>query len=534
MTQRLAASSPWAPLRVTVFRWLWLASLVSNFGTWMQTVGAQWLLVHAAHAAILVSLVQTADMLPDVLFGIVGGVLADTLDRRRLLIAVQGGLAVAASALAALTIAGQISPALLLMFTFVIGSGSVLVTPAYQSLVPELVAREVVPAAVQLNSINVNIARAVGPAIAGILIAHLGVGAVFALNAGTFLVYGIVVVLWRPTSDLTPQLPERFLSALRAGGRYVRYAPVVRRILFRAALFLVPASALWGLLPLVASRRLALGPSGYGLLLGALGVGAIAGASVLTRVRARLSANGLVGLAGAVFGVVLVVVVLLHSTIGVVLVLIPAGMAWVGMLATMNTSLQLFLPAWVRVRGLSVYQMVLFGAQGLGALVWGAVADAFGLRLAFLVAAGLLAAGTASMHLWPLVDTSSMDRTTVVRPDPVFEFDTESDDGPVVVWTTYSIPAEKETEFKSAMSRVRESRLRTGATEWGLFRNGELPGVFEEIFVVASWDEHLRQHRERLTATDRAYEDAAKALSTTPPRTWHLLPADSDGHAWRT
>jgi MFS family permease len=529
MTQRLAASSPWAPLRVTVFRWLWLASLVSNFGTWMQTVGAQWLLVHAAHAAILVSLVQTADMLPDVLFGIVGGVLADTLDRRRMLIAVQGGLAVAGAALAALTIAGQISPALLLMFTFVIGSGSVLVTPAYQSLVPELVPREDVPAAVQLNSINVNIARAVGPAIAGILIAHLGVGAVFALNAGTFLVYGIVVVLWRPTSDITPQLPERFLSALRAGGRYVRYAPVVRRILFRAALFLVPASALWGLLPLVASRRLALGPSGYGLLLGALGVGAIAGASVLSRARARLSANGLVGLAGGVFGVVLVVVVLLHSTIGVVLVLIPAGMAWVGMLATMNTSLQLFLPAWVRARGLSVYQMVLFGAQGLGALVWGAVADAFGLTLAFLVAAGLLAAGTASMRLWPLVDTSSMDRTTVVRPDPVVAVETESDAGPVVVWTTYSIPAERETEFKSAMSRVRESRLRTGATEWGLFRNGEQPGVFEEIFVVASWDEHLRQHRERLTATDRAYEDAAKALSATPPRTWHLLPADFDG-----
>lgn len=493
----------------------------------MQTVGAQWLLVHAANAAILVSLVQTADMLPDVLFGIVGGVLADTLDRRRLLIAVQGGLAVAGAALAALTLAGQISPALLLLFTFVIGSGSVLVTPAYQSLVPELVPRGDVPGAVQLNSINVNIARAVGPAIAGILIAHLGVGAVFAINAGTFLVYGIVVALWRPSSDITPQLPERFLSALRAGGRYVRYAPVVRRILFRTALFLVPASALWGLLPLVASRHLGLGSGGYGLLLGALGVGAIAGATVLSRARAQLSANGLVGLAGAVFGAVLVVVALLHSTIGVVLFLIPAGVAWVGMLATINTSLQLFLPAWVRARGLSVYQMVLFGSQGLGALVWGALADEFGLTLAFLVAAGLLAGGAASIRVWPLIDTSNMDRSTVVRPDPVIALEQpDSDTGPVVVWTTYSIPAESESEFKTAMRRVRESRLRTGATEWGLFRNGEEAGSFEEIFVVASWDEHLRQHRERLTATDRAYEDAAKALSETPPRTWHLLPAD--------
>jgi hypothetical protein len=199
------------------------------------------------------------------------------------------------------------------------------------------------------------------------------------------------------------------------------------------------------------------------------------------------------------------------------------------MLATVNTSLQLFLPAWVRARGLSVYQMVLFGAQGLGALAWGAVADAFGLTLAFLIAGGLLAAGAVSMRLWPLIDTSSMDRGTVVRPDPVVAVETESGTGPVVVWTTYSIPAERETDFMSAMNRVRESRLRTGATEWGLFRNGEEPSVFEEIFVVASWDEHLRQHRERLTATDRAYEDAAKALSETPPRTWHLLPANLDG-----
>ena len=359
MPDERAVPSTWAPLRRTVFRWLWLASLVSNIGTWMQTVGAQWLLVHAAHAAILVSLVQTADMLPDVMFGIVGGVLADTLDRRRLLIAVQGALATAAAALAALTLAGQMSPGLLLMFTFVIGSGSVLVTPAYQSLVPELVPRDQIPAAAQLNSINVNIARAVGPAVAGVLIAGIGVGAVFALNAATFLVYGLVVVLWRPAADITPQLPERFLSALRAGGRYVRYAPVVRRILLRAALFLVPASALWGLLPLVASRHLGLGANGYGLLLGALGVGAIAGAFLLSRGRALLSTNAFVGLAGGVFAAALLAVILLRSAIAVVVVLVPTGMAWVGMLATVNTSLQLFLPAWVRARGLSVYQMVL-------------------------------------------------------------------------------------------------------------------------------------------------------------------------------
>jgi hypothetical protein len=173
--------------------------------------------------------------------------------------------------------------------------------------------------------------------------------------------------------------------------------------------------------------------------------------------------------------------------------------------------------------------MVLFGAQGLGALLWGVVADAFGLTTAFLVAAGLLGIGTASMRRWPLFDTSNMDRTVVVRPDPDVTIETESDAGPVIVWTRYSIMPDKEVEFMSAMRRVRESRLRTGATEWGLFRNGESPGVFEEVFTVGSWDEHLRQHRERLTPADRDFEDEAKALSTTPPQTWHLLPTDVDG-----
>ena len=523
MAEGQTTSSTWAPLRITVFRWLWLASLVSNVGIWMQTVGAQWLLVHSAHAAILVSLVQTADTLPDVLFGIVGGVLADTLDRRRLLMAVQASLVVATSALAALTIAGRMSPALLLLFTFVIGAGSVLTTPAYQSLVPELVPRDRLPAAAQLSSINVNLARAVGPAIAGILIEYIGVGAVFGLDAATFLVYGLVVAFWRPSLGATPQIPERFVSALRAGGRYVRYAPVVRRILLRAALFLVPASALWALLPLIASRRLGLGSGGYGLLLGALGGGAIVGATMLSKVRARLSPSALIQLVGAVFGAALVGM-LVRSTIVVVLVLIPAGMAWVGMLATVNTLLQLFLPRWVRARGLSVYQMVLFGAQGLGAIAWGVVDDAFGLTFTFLVAAGLMVLGAATVRFWPFVDTSGMDRRTVVRPDPDVAPETDLDAGPVVVRTTYSIPTEREAEFMHAMRRVRESRLRTGATQWGLFRNGERSGEFEEIFVVASWDEHLRQHRDRMTATDLDYEDQAKALSDMIPRTWHLLP----------
>ena len=358
-------------MRIGVFRAIWLAVLVSNIGLWMQTVGAQWLLVEQPHASILVALVQTADMLPDVIFGVVGGVLADMFDRRRLLIAVQAFMTVTAVALTALTFAGQMPPALLLTFTFVLGTGSVISLPAYQSLIPELVPRRQVAAASTLGSISVNLARAVGPAIAGVLIARIGVGAVFAINAATFLAYCIVVVAWHPKVDASTQLPERFASALRAGGRYVRYAPVVRRMLLRTSLFLVPGSALWALLPLVATQRLNMGASGYGLLLGALGVGAVAGSFLLPPLRAKLSANRLLLAASLVYGAIMAAIVLIPTAVIAVLLLLPAGLAWMAVLSTMNASLQLFLPEWVRGRGLSVYLTVLFGSQAIGAVVWG-------------------------------------------------------------------------------------------------------------------------------------------------------------------
>jgi MFS family permease len=428
-----AHASTWSPLRIGVFRAIWLAVLVSNIGLWMQTVGAQWLLVDQPHASVLVALVQTADMLPDVIFGVVGGVLADMFDRRRLLIAVQAFMTATAIALTVLTFAGQMPPALLLIFTFVLGSGSVISLPAYQSLIPNLVPRNQIAAASTLGSISVNVARAIGPAIAGVLIARIGVGAVFAINAAAFLTYGIVVAAWRPNAPTSSQLPEHFVSALRAGGRYVRYAPVIRRMLLRTALFLVPGSALWALLPLVATQRLHMNASGYGLLLGALGVGAIAGSFLLGQVRTRLSPNRLLVASSLVFAVVLVVVVLVPVILVALLVLLPAGFAWMAVLSTMNASLQLFLPDWVRARGLSVYLTVLFGSQAIGAVLWGVIAAPRGVLPAFLIAAGLMVAGAATTRIWPLIDTAGMDRQTVARSEPQLAVPAEADQGPIVV-----------------------------------------------------------------------------------------------------
>jgi predicted MFS family arabinose efflux permease len=510
-----------------MFRAMWLAVLVSNVGTWMQTVGAQWLLVHQPNAALLVALVQVADTLPDVAFGLIGGVLADTLDRRWLLIGTQAFLAATAIALTLLTIAGQMPPALLLTFTFVLGSGSVIAVPAYQSLIPELVPGPQIRSASVLSSLNINIARAVGPAIAGLLIARAGVAAVFAVNAASYVVYALVVIGWRPRGGRTQTLTEPFISALRAGGRYVRNAPVVRRLLIRAAVFLLPASALWALLPVVAAQRLQQGADGYGVLLAALGLGAIAGALILPRLRARWSINELTFIASAVYAAALVGVVLVPSAPLVVLLLLPAGVAWITVLSELNAALQLFLPGWVRARGLSVYQVVLFGSQGAGALVWGLLAGPAGLVATYLVAASALLAGAATIRIWPFADTSGMDRSLVTPwPAPQLVVDPEATEGPVVVTTTYTVSPEREQQFLDAMAKLRRSRLRTGATQWGLFREGETAHRFVELFVVHSWDEHVRQHRERQTGTDQAFEDEVNSLSDPPPETRHLLNAE--------
>jgi MFS family permease len=519
-----SASSAWAPLHIRLFRTLWLAALVSNVGTWMQTVGAQWLVVHDAHAALLVSLVQTAYTLPAVLFALVGGVLADIFDRAKLLVAVLSGMTATAAALTALTAAHRMPAALLLMFTFVLGTGAILVAPAYQSLVPDMVPREQVPDAAALSSININLARAIGPAIAGVLVAEVGVTAVFALNAAALLLYAVVVAV-HPKLGGAPESSERFLPGLRAGGRYVRNAPVVRRILLRAALFLVPGSCLWALLPLVATVRLGLGAGGYGVLLAALGVGAIGGAFALPQARARLSPNALVAVASLVYAAALALVVLSRTLALTVVVLLVAGVAWIAFLANVNAALQLFLPRWVRARGLAVYQMVLFGGQAAGAVIWGAVASATGLVPAFLISAATMAAGAATIWFWPFHQIENMDRSLVRWPEPQLLLSADRRSGPVLVRTTYTVTAESQQRFLHAMVDLRRSRLRTGATDWALYQDGANPRVFIELFGVPSWEEHLRQHRERQTGTDAEYHDAAAALSDPPPQTDHYLSA---------
>jgi MFS family permease len=508
------STSTWAPLRSPVYRALWIAQLVSNLGTWMQTVGAQWMLVGDPRAAVLVPLVQTATTLPVMLLALPSGVLADLIDRRRLLIATQGAMAAGVGLLATLTGFGLTTPAVLLMLLFVIGCGQALTAPAWQAIQPDLVPAEQIPAAAALGSMSINGARAIGPAIAGVLVSLSGPTLVFALNAVSFIGIVFVLVWWRRPRVVSDYPPERALAALSAGGRFIRSSPVVRRILLRAALFIAPGSAIWGLLPVIAANNLGLSSAGYGLLLGALGLGAVSGAFLLGRLRARFGQNVLLTAGAAGFALASVVLAVVPSVVAVFLALVVGGASWLMSLSTLNASMQLSLPAWVRARGLSVYQLIFMGGQAIGSVVWGVLAGATSSSTSLLVSAALLVVCGLSSLWWPLhAKTSDLDLSPSSHwPEPSLVFEPEPLDGPVLVLTSYRVAPADEEAFLAAMAVLGRSRQRTGASQWRLFRSIEHESTFVETFIVRSWGEHMHQHYIRLTGQDRLIEEAVERV----------------------
>ncbi len=338
-----------APFRRRAFRWLWFGVVVSSVGTWAQTVGAQWLFVEGPNAATIVALVQTASMLPVMLLALPAGVLADAFDRRWLMFAVQVYVIVVASLLAVLTATGRVTPGLLLGFTFALGAGTAMLVPTWQPLIAELVPRAHLSAAVRLDMVSVNVARAAGPAIAGAIIVAWGVPPVFVFNAACSAVLAVILLLWKRPAAATDR--ERFLPALRAGGRYVRHEPAVRLILVRLTMFVAPASALWALLPLIASQQLGLAAGGYGLLFAALGAGAVLGALSLGRVKEHLSSNALLSVVALLYAVALALTMLAPGLLAALPLLVVAGFGWTATVSTINAELQLFLPGWVRAEG---------------------------------------------------------------------------------------------------------------------------------------------------------------------------------------
>ena len=517
-------ASAWAPLRDSpLFRALWIAQFASNIGTWMQTVGAQWLLID--RSPILVSLVQTAASLPIVLLSLPAGAWADMIDRRRLLLFAQIAMLVAAGALTSITFAGAASPPVVLALIFLVGCGTAVAGPAWQAIQPDLVDRATLPQAAALNGVNMNLARALGPALGGLIVAAAGPGWVFALNTLSFLGIAAVLARWRPAAPADDRSRERLGEALRAGGRYIRHALIVRRLLYRALLFIPAASAVWALLPVVAARNLHLGSAGYGLLLGAVGVGAVAGALVIPRLRARLGTPTLVTAAMLISAAATAAVATAGNAVLVGLALVPVGGAWIAVLSSLNAGLQLALPGWVRARGLAYYLLVFQGSQAIGALVWGVLADRFSVTTALLLAAAVLALGALAGLRTPMPNTANLDRVPSAHwPAPQLLLTPDPADGPVLVILTYRVPEQNATEFTAAMRPVARSRRRTGALRWELFRDGNDPTRFVESYLVGTWAEHLRQHERRQTGADRALEERAWQYALGPPEVAHLFP----------
>ncbi|MGQ9366738.1 MFS transporter [Azospirillum sp. ST 5-10] len=525
-----AATPPagaFAPLRNRLFAMLWVATVLGNVGTFMRDVASAWLVLDLSGSPAAVALIQAAATLPVFLLAIPAGVLSDLLDRRRLLIAIQCALACVSATLAVLAATGGTNVAALAALTLLGGVGAALMGPVWQSIVPELVPRGELKGAVALNSLGFNIARAIGPAAGGAVLAAFGAAATYGADVLTYALVLVALLLWRRTPDPRDDLAEPFGGALKAGLRYARSSPAVRRLLLRAGLFFAGASAVWALLPIVAGRLLGGGPGFYGLLLGAVGAGAVGGAVLLPRLRERLGADGVV-LAGAlVTAAVMAILALAPPRWLAPPILLLLGAAWIAVLTTLNATIQAVLPNWVRGRGLALYLTVFNGAATAGSLAWGAVAEAVGVPATLLVAAlGVAAVGAAARRL-PLPAGEDDLSPSNHWPEPALAAPVPNDRGPVLISVEYRVAAADRAAFLAVLRRLAHERRRDGAYAWGVAEDAAHPERVLEWFFVESWAEHRRQHR-RVSHADADVQTQALAFhrGPEPPAVAHFLALD--------
>jgi predicted MFS family arabinose efflux permease len=495
----------------------------------MQNAAAGWLMTGLNPDPLIVALVQVATTLPMFLLGLPAGALADIFDRRRLLIAVQVAITLLTAAFAFVVWKALVNPALLLGFTFLSGAGAALIAPAWQAIVPQLVPRQDLPPAVTLNSVGINISRAVGPALAGIIIGAAGLAAPFWVNAVSNLGVIVALIWWKAAHNEAKRLPaEQFRSAIRTGLRYAANNPHLRATLLRSAGFFVFASAYWALLPLVARNQIQGGPQLYGILLGAIGAGAVGGAFTLPRLKKYLGADNLVAAGTVGTAVALVLFGFARDPTTAFIASVVAGLSWIAVLATLNVSAQVALPSWVRGRGLAVFAIIQFGSMSAGSAMWGQTAGWLGLPTAHLVAAAALLIAVPLLWPWKLQTGAEVDMSPSLHwPAPVMSGDAAADRGPVLVTVEYRVPLRNERAFLEAMTVLKQERRRDGAYRWGLHQDAAIPERFVETFELSSWLEHLRQH-ERVTEADRQHQERIIGLLAPgfTPVVNHLIAPD--------
>ncbi|GKT14102.1 MFS transporter [Acidovorax sp. SUPP2522] len=525
-----APSGSFAPLRLPLFAVLWSATVLGNIGSFMRDVASSWMVTELSSSPTAVALVQTAATLPIFLLAIPAGVLSDILDRRRFLIAVQVLLACVSGTLLVMARTNTLTVESLIALTFVGGIGAALMGPTWQSIVPELVPRSELKSAVALNSLGINIARAIGPAAGGLLLASFGAAAAYGLDVAS---YGFVIaaLLWwkRPKAEPTG-LNEQFFGAFRAGLRYSRASRELHVVLLRAAVFFLFASSVWALLPLVARRMLGGTAGFYGVMLGAVGAGAILGAVLLPRLRKRLDADGLVLLASLLTAGVMAVLTLAPPREAAVALML--GLGWIIALTTLNGVAQAVLPNWVRGRGLAIYLMVFNGAMAAGSLGWGLVAGQAGLPATLLAGAGGLVLAAWLFHRVKLPTGEADLQPSNHWPEPLLAEPVAHDRGPVMVQIEYRVRTPDLPAFLQAMQHVARERRRDGAYAWGVAEHSAEPSRVIEWFLVESWAEHLRQHG-RVSRADADLQAEALRYHVGPerPAVHHYLALDAQSVA---
>jgi MFS family permease len=523
------------PLKLRVFRDLWIASTVSNLGSWMQDTAGTWLMAVLTPSPLLIALMQTAASMPVLILGLIAGATADIFDRRRLLLFWQAWMLGAVALLSVLTFFNIISPWVLLTLTFLLNIGAAMNSPAWQAIFPELVPRSQLPDAVSLNSAGFNLARAVGPALGGLAVAafaHADTGAasVFLLNSLSFV--GVILVLyrWQRKPLFKSALPtERIFGSMRSGIRYMRYAPALQAVLLRTLTFTFFVSSVWALLAVVARRDLhgAIGGAlGYGILNGSMGLGAVIGATSLPRVRRLLSADGIINVSTLVFIVTLAVLGLLRQPWIIIPVLVAGGFAWTSAMSTMNLAVQISVPAWVQARALGTYQTIFAGGMAIGSVIWGFIAEHVSTPKALVSAAIGLAVSLPFALRFHILRGEQPDLSPhqYAIPAPDFAVERDEDAGPIRVSVDYYIEPQDHDAFIHAIYQLRAVRLRDGAIRWGVYQDMADPHHVTETFITESWLEYLRQ-RERFTASDREIRDKVWSYhrADEPPRSSYML-----------
>ncbi|MCW5221384.1 MFS transporter [Verminephrobacter aporrectodeae subsp. tuberculatae] len=507
------STSLWSPLRAPAFRGLWICGGVFFVGNSMQTMAAAWLMVELTGSSFLAALVQTAVFLPMFLLALPAGVLADTTDRKRLICGALLAQAGTCALLTLLTLGGWSGPASVLLLVFVCGGCTAVLTPAWNASVIDPVAREAWPQAITAVGIAYNVARALGPTLAGLVFAQLGAGWVFAFSVGTTLVMWKSIRRWPPRAhDPTRLPPERLWGGTLSGLRYAWHSRIIFAQLVRVTAFSAAGSALWALLPMIAQRQLGAGAQGFGLLMGCLGIGAVAVGLLLGRLRARFGLERIVGAGGVVFAAAMLVTAFAQAAWIVYLWMLLAGAAWMSSMSTFNTATQASAPQWVRARAVAMHMVTALGAFAMGSAFWGASSDLIGPTPTLCLAAACMLAGLPLARPLPLRMGALHEVTQATPWDELFiEAEPRPEAGPVAVEIGYRIAPGTDTAFLDSISRLRAPRRRDGATFWRVYRDLGQSSRYVERFIVESWADYLHQ-RARATMADQTLESEVRAF----------------------